>query len=109
MPYWPKYSVDRKVGISYSSRQLVRFQRRVTIEQSGAYLLFCESRADTDYVDYVALNDAYIGEMTPTKSVKLFAFTLSLFLLLSESLVAKSNHVSKLDRALAPIPCMKLK
>ena len=98
LPYWPKYSVDRKVGISCSSR----LSQLPAGSQSGAYLFFCKSRANADYVDYVALNDAYIGEMSPPKSVKLFTLTLSLPLLLSETLVTFSIHISKQNRALAP-------
>ena len=74
--------------------------------QSGAYLFFCKSRANADYVDHVALDDAYIGEMSPPKSVKLFTFTLSLPLLLSETLVTFSIHISKQNRALAPFSSM---
>jgi hypothetical protein len=54
----------------------------------SVYLFLGKSRTDPNDVNYVALHNAYIGEMTPTKGIQFFAFTLALFLLLRQALVA---------------------
>lgn len=53
-----------------------------------SYLFFGKSRADPNNVNYVALYNAYIGEMAPTKGIQLLAFTFALFLLLRQALMA---------------------
>lgn len=56
------------------------------------YLFLGESRTHPNDVNYVALHNAYIGEMTPAKGIQLFAFTLALFLLLGQALVAIQRY-----------------
>jgi hypothetical protein len=62
-----------------------------------SHLFFGKSRANADDIDDVALNDANVGQMTPSKRVELLALTLSLFLLLSKALMAGSTNVGKTE------------
>lgn len=59
------------------------------------YLLFGESRADANYIDDIALDDANIGEVAPPERVELLALALALFLLLGQALVTKAAEVSE--------------
>ena len=54
-----------------------------------AHLFLGKSRTDTKNVNDIALYDAYVRELTSTKGIKLFAFTLALLLLLCQTLVTK--------------------
>jgi hypothetical protein len=51
-------------------------------------LLLCKSRTDTDDIYNVALDDADIGEMAPTKGVKFFTLAFTLLLLLGQAFMA---------------------
>lgn len=55
----------------------------------SAYLFLSETGPNTDHIDYIALNNTYIGEVTPTQSIKFLALSLPLFLLLSQALVTE--------------------
>lgn len=56
--------------------------------RSVTYLLLCKSRTDTNDIYNVALDDADIGEMAPTKGVKFFALAFTLLLLLGQAFMA---------------------
>ena len=82
----PKYSAERNVGMSWrrTADQILRARH----EGMLTYFFLGESRTDSNDINYIALYNAYIGEMTPTKGIQFFAFTLALFLLLRQALVA---------------------
>jgi hypothetical protein len=85
LPYCPKYSFERRVGISWN--------RQAELNQCAAlegvsHLFLCETRTKSGDVDDVALNNPHISEVSAVKCLELLAFSLPLFLLLSQSLVA---------------------
>ena len=86
LPYWPKYSAERNVGMSW--RRTADQILRARYEGMLTYFFLGKSRTDSNDINYIALYNAYIGEMTPTKGIQFFAFTLALFLLLRQALVA---------------------
>jgi hypothetical protein len=55
---------------------------------SVTYLFLCKSRTDTNNIYNIALDDADISKMAPTKGVKFFALAFTLLLLLGQAFMA---------------------
>lgn len=56
------------------------------------YLFLGKTWTDSNNVNYVALYNTYIGKMAPTKGIQFLAFTLALFLLLCQALMAINEY-----------------
>ena len=85
-PYWPKYSLERNVGINWSG--LVSNGIMSSWCGSGANLLLREPGVHVDDVHNIALYNANVDELSSPQHVQILAFSFSLFLLLRQTLVA---------------------
>lgn len=88
LPYCPKYSLERSVGMSYDTT----FNKYNAQDIYNAYLLLREARSHAHNVGYVALYDTHIGKVAPTQGFQLLPLALALFLLLRQALVAREHE-----------------
>ena len=84
-PYWPKYSLERNVGISWS--ELVSNGITSSWCSSGANLFLREPGIHVDDVHNITLHNANVDKLSSPQHVQILAFSLSLFLLLRQTLV----------------------
>lgn len=88
LPYCPKYSVDRRVGINYQDNG-IRSGCTTTLNKGTTYLLLGKPGTKAYNIYNVALYDPNIGKVTSVESFELLSFTFSLFLLLCQALVTE--------------------
>lgn len=86
-PYWPKYSLERNVGISWSGS--VSNGMRSSWCGSGANLLLREPGIHVDDVHNITLHNANVDKVSSPQHIQILAFSFPLFLLLRQTLVTK--------------------
>ena len=88
-PYWPKYSLERNVGISWSN--LVSNGNSISGCGVGANLLLGEPGIHIDDIHNVALHNTNVSKVSSPQRIQILAFSLSLFLLLRQALVTTKS------------------
>jgi len=84
-PYWPKYSLERNVGISWSD--LVSNGITPSWCSGVANLLLREPGIHVDDVRNITLYNANVDKLSSSQHVQILAFPFSLLLLLRQTLV----------------------
>ena len=88
-PYWPKYSLERNVGISWSD--LVSNEVTSSRCGSGADLLLREPGIHVDDIHDITLYNSNVDKLSSPQHIQILAFSFSLFLLLSQTLVTTKS------------------
>lgn len=88
LPYCPKYSLERSVGMSYD----MAFNESDKQEMNTAYLLLRKARPHAHNIGHVALYDTHICKVAPAQGFQLLPLALPLFLLLRQALVAGAHE-----------------
>lgn len=72
-------------------------------ESQNMYLFFCKARTNPNDVNNVSLDNADICKVFSAQCLQVFLFTISLFLLLSKALMARSKALKSDKNAFVKI------